>query len=182
MPKLKTDGDDIHFASPKAYGSGDTRSSPHYYDDNTKKFIIMGAYDDDSTTLDGDNSYSVDTRLERGSYYLRPDKIKDHVEWDGSNPEYAIDGNTSNTTSQTISVTTNPPSAQLAFSAKTLKISMPQIKGQFSQLKFNLKGSIQITDKTANTSGLVMYFRLADTTFVTNTSSNFFKGVLLFNE
>ncbi len=38
MPKLRTDGDDIYYATPKSYGSG---CFPHYYDDIIKKFIII---------------------------------------------------------------------------------------------------------------------------------------------
>ncbi len=168
MPKMIPNGNNIHFIAPKAYTS-EPKTPPHYYDNNIDKFIVMDDDDDDSTTLNGDVTYSVNRRLSRGSYNIRPDNVSDDTEWGGSNPEYAIDGNSSNTTSQTFTVTENGSS--VGYGTKTLKLSMPRIKGQFSQLKLRLKGSIQITDKTADRSGLTMFIGLSDTTFLNSGSA-----------
>ena len=171
MPKLRTDGDDIYYATPKSYGSG---CFPHYYDDNIKKFIIMGQYASGTTTLDSDNAIVVDNRLNRGVYYLRPTKVKDHTDWDGSNPENVIDTNTTSSTTQNIAFSVSGLGGTNTVE-KTLKLSMPQIKGQFSSLKLNLKGSVVINTASYN-SGAVSFIRLSDTSFASNTSDTTIVG------
>lgn len=165
MPKLRTDGDDIYYATPKSYGSG---CFPHYYDDNIKKFIIMGQYGSGTSTLDSDNAIVVDNRLNRGVYYLRPTKVKDHTDWDGSNPENVIDTNTTSSTTQNIAFSVSGLGGTNTV-RKTLKLSMPQIKGQFSSLKLQLKGSVVINTASYN-SGASSIISLSDTTFANNTS------------
>ncbi len=165
MPKLRTDGDDIYYATPKSYGSG---CFPHYYDDNIKKFIIMGQYGSGTSTLDSDNAIVVDNRLNRGVYYLRPTKVKDHTDWDGSSPENVIDTNTTSSTTQNIAFSVSGLGGTNTV-RKTLKLSMPQIKGQFSSLKLQLKGSVVINTASYN-SGASSIISLSDTTFANNTS------------
>lgn len=165
MPKLRTDGDDIYYATPKSYGSG---CFPHYYDDNIKKFIIMGQYGSGTSTLDSDNAIVVDNRLNRGVYYLRPTKVKDHTDWDGSSPENVIDTNTTSSTTQNIAFSVSGLGGTNTV-RKTLKLSMPQIKGQFSSLKLNLKGSVVINTASYN-SGASSIISLTDTTFANNTN------------
>tara|TARA_Y100001951_G_scaffold71344_1_gene58282 strand:- start:442 stop:2844 length:2403 start_codon:yes stop_codon:yes gene_type:complete len=165
MPKLRTDGDDIYYATPKSYGSG---CFPHYYDDNIKKFIIMGQYAHGTTTLDSDNAVVVDNRLNRGVYLLRPTKVKDHTDWDGSNPENSIDTNTTSSTTQNIAFSVSGIGGTNVV-RKTLKLSMPQIKGQFSSLKLQLKASVVINTASYNTGGQSI-ISLSDTTFANDTS------------
>jgi len=159
MPKLRTDGDDVYFATPRSYTSG---CVPHYYDDNIKELIIMGQYSDATSTLDSDNAVSIDKRANRGVYYYRPDKIHNSDDWDGSNPEYAIDSDTSTTTSQTINVSSGGI-GNVVTTRKTLRLSMPQIKGQFSSLKLHLKGSVVINTATYNNASCNIV--LSDNTF-----------------
>ena len=160
MPKLRTDGENVHFATPRSYTSG---CVPHYYDDNIKELIIMSQYSNATSTLDSDNSIFVDKRVNRGVYYYRPDKINNSDDWDGSNPEYAIDSDISTTTSQTINATTSGGIGNITTERRTLRLSMPQIKGQFSSLKMHLKGSMVINTLTANGNSVNIVF--SDNTF-----------------
>lgn len=167
MPKLRTDGDDIYYATPKSYSSG---CIPHYYDDNIKKFIIMGQYGHGTSTLDSDNGIVVDNRLNRGVYFLRPTKVKDHTDWDGSSPENIIDTNTTSSTTQNIAFSVSGLGGTNVV-RKTLKLSMPQIKGQFSSLKLQLKASVIINTASYNTGGQSIV-TLSDTTFANDTSDS----------
>tara|TARA_R110002020_G_scaffold434012_4_gene644154 strand:+ start:1357 stop:4437 length:3081 start_codon:yes stop_codon:yes gene_type:complete len=164
IPKIQRDGGDIYFASPQAYGS---TSRPHYYDDTCKKFIIMSDYADATTVFDSDNTVAIDDRTSRGVYYIRPTKIEDHAEWDGSNPEYAIDGNASNTTAHTLNVARS--SAGQSLDTATLKLTMPRVKGQFSSIKLRLNGSVNLTTNniTNGLSRIILY----DSTFTTDVSN-----------
>ena len=179
LPKIKSDGDKVYFASPRAY-SGDG-ASPYYYDKNIDEFIVM-AQDADShttSTFEGDNAYAVSNRLARGTYLIRPTAIASSTLWDNDSPgvgqgvaSNAIDGNPNTNTNVAMSVSVNN-SDFVDYEEKTLMIEMPKIKGQFYVVNFRLRGSVQITNKTANhtainATSLVTDAKLADTTFATN--------------
>tara|TARA_Y100001963_G_scaffold138546_1_gene203457 strand:- start:6576 stop:9662 length:3087 start_codon:yes stop_codon:yes gene_type:complete len=164
IPKIQRDGGDIYFASPQAYGS---TSRPHYYDDTAKKFIIMSDYADATAVFDSDNTVVIDDRTSRGVYYIRPTKIESHAEWDGSNPEYAVDGNASNTTAHTLDVART--SVGLSYDTATLQLALPRVKGQFTSIKLRLNASVNLTTNTVSggSSRIILY----DATFTADVSN-----------
>jgi len=131
-PRTSTANGNLYFLAPKS------ESTPviNTYDSRAEMFPNLDLDTNATVTKDSKNAFEVAGRL-LTTYKFRPQAV---VSGSGfTNPEYAIDGNSSNYATQSHTVTSG------GSQTTDLKLELPSISGKFTSATLYLSGSITIS-------------------------------------